>query len=160
MFTAPNLVHLLGVVLAVIALQAVRFESVRQSVRPWRLFVPAVLVLLCSLAVLGDLNVRGKEVWLIGFGLGIPFGVARAFWLRLRADHASRLVRLSPVRDAFFVVLAAGVLAAIEFATALGTGGGNKAVFAAVVALFAGYLGGRAVVTRMRVGTAIHLDMK
>lgn len=160
MFTALTLAHLLGILLAVIALLAVRFESTRRSVRAWRLFAPALLVLLCSLALLGDPNARGKEAWVIGLVLGTPFGVARAFWLRLRADHAARLVRLSPVRDAFFVTATAAVLAAIELVRALSTGGENKAIFAAAVALCAGYLGGRAVITRMRAGTAVHLDMK
>lgn len=160
MFTALALAHLLGILLAVFALLSVRFEGTRRSVRPWRLFVPTILVLLCSLALLGDFNARGKEVWLIGFLLGIPFGVARAFWLRLRTDHAARLVRMSPVRDGFFVAVTATALAAIELAMTLGRGGGNKAMFAAAVALCAGYLGGRAAITRMRAVTAVHLDMK
>ncbi len=161
MFAVLNLAYLLGVLLAVSGLWAVRFELNRRSVAPWPLFLPALVVLLCSLALLAGLSTRGRGIWVIAFVVGVPFGSARAFWLRLRTDYAAKLVRLSPVRDGMVVVAAVVVLAGVDVVMAFRTAGAeNKPLFVAAVALGAGYLAGRAVVTRSRARRAVHLDMR
>lgn len=162
MYSLLTLSHLLGVLLGVAGAWSIRFEARRKSVRVLRLFVPAALVLLCSLALLVGLSSRGRGIWLVGFLVGLPAGSARAFWLRLRSDHAAKLVRLSPVRDGLWVAVAASLFAAIDvFVTFRGQGDASASpLFAAGAALCAGYLVGRAVVTRSRSRTAIHLDMR
>ena len=159
MHSLLTLSHLLGVVLATAGAWSIRFEAKRRSVRAWRLFLPAALVILCSLALLTGLSNRGKGIWLIAFLVGLPAGVGRAFWLRLRSDHAAKLVRLSPVNDGFWVAGAAGLFAAIDVFVTLRNGSASPLV-AAGGALCAGYLGGRALLTWLRSRTAVHLDMK
>jgi hypothetical protein len=157
-----TLSHLLGVLLAVAGAWSIRFEAKRKSVRVWRLFLPAVLVLLCSLALLTGLSSRGRGIWLVAFLIGLPAGSVRAFWLRMRSDHAAKLVRLSPVRDGLWVAVAAGLFAAIDvFVTFRSQGDASASpLIAAGAALCAGYLGGRALVMRSRSRTALHLDMR
>src|ERR1700749_1663218 len=98
-----TLSHLLGVLLAAPGAWSIRFEIRRKSVRVWRLFLPAALVLLCSLALLVDQSSRGRGIWLVALLVGLPAGGARGFWLRMRFDHAAKLLRLSPVRDGLWV---------------------------------------------------------
>jgi hypothetical protein len=157
-----TLLHLLGVLLAAVAAWAIRFEVRRKSVPLWRLFLPAGLVLLCSLALLAGLSSRGRGIWVIAFVLGLPAGSARAFWLRMRSDHAAKVVRLSSVRDGFWFAAAAGAFAAIDVFVTLRSHADAPVspLFAAGAAFCAGYLGGRALVTRMRARKALHLDMR
>ncbi len=154
--------HLLGVLLAAAGAWSIRFETRRKSVRVWRLFLPAVLVLLCSLALLAGLSSRGRGIWLIAFLIGLPAGSARAFWLRMRSDHAAKLVRLSPVSDGLWAAVAAALFAAMDFFVTYRSQDDASAspLFAAGATLCAGYLGGRALVTRSRARTAVHLDMR
>lgn len=157
-----TLLHLLGVLLAAAAAWAIRFEARRKSVPLWRLFLPAALVLVCSLALLAGLSSRGRGIWVIAFVLGLPAGSARAFWLRMRSDHAAKVVRLSPARDGVWVAVAAGVFAAADVFVTLRSQAGAPVspLFAAGAAFCAGYLGGRALVTRARARKALHLDMR
>jgi hypothetical protein len=157
-----TLSHLLGVLLAAAGAWSIRFEIRRKAVRVWRLFLPAALVLLCSLALLVDLSSRGRGIWLVAFLVGLPAGSARAFWLRMRFDHAAKLLRLSPVRDGLWVAAVAGLFAAIDvFVTFRSQGDApTSPLFAAGAALCAGYLGGRALVSRTRSRAALHLDLR
>jgi hypothetical protein len=154
--------HLLGVLLAAAGAWSIGFETRRKSVQVWRLFLPTVLVLLCSLALLVGLSSRGRGIWLVAFLIGLPAGSVRAFWLRMRSDHATKLLRLSPVRDGLWVAVVAGLFAAIDvFVTYRSQGGASASpLLAAGAAFCAGYLGGRALVTRSRSRKALHLDMR
>jgi hypothetical protein len=154
--------HLFGVLFAAAAAWSIRFEARRKSVLLWRLFLPAALVLLCSLAVLAGQSSRGRGIWVIALVLGLPVGSARAFWLRMRSDHAAGVVRLSRVGDGFWAAVAAGVFAVIDAFVTLRSPAGVPVspLFAAGTAFCAGYLGGRALVTRTRARKALHLDMR
>lgn len=156
------LAHLLGVLLAVAATWSIRFELKRKAVPLWRLFLPAAFVLLCALALLAGLSNRGRGILVVAFLFGLAAGCARAFWLRLRFDHAAKLVRLSPARDGVWMAAMAGLFAAIDVFVALRSEAGAPAspLFAAGAIFCAGYLVGRAVVTRVRARDALHLDMR
>ena len=80
----------------------------------------------------------------------------------MRFDHAAKVVRLSPVRDGLWIAVAAGLFAAIDAFVTFRSPGGAPAspLFAAGAAFCAGYLGGRALVTRTRSRKALHLDMR
>lgn len=157
-----NLSHLLGVLLAVVGAWSIRFELKRKSVRVWRLFLPAAAVLLCSLALLGGLSTRGRGIWLVALLAGLPAGAVRGLWLRMRTDYAARLVRLSPVRDGLWTAVVAALLAVTDVFVTLRSeeDAPVSPLFAAGAALCAGYLGGRALVTRTRSRSAMHLDLR
>ena len=82
-------------------------------------------------------------------------------WLLMRADHASKLVRLSRVRDGVVVAFAAVVFAIIDVGVSFRAtqGAAPSPLFAAAVALCAGYLSGRAIVIAARSRSAQHRDM-
>ena len=142
-------------------LLAIRFELKGNAVPLWRFFIPALAILLCSLALLGGLSSRGRGLLMVALILGVASGSARAGWLLMRADHASRLVRLSRVRDGVWVAFAAVVFAMIDVGVTfrVAEGVAPSPVFAAAVALCAGYLSGRAIVIASRSRSAQHRDM-
>jgi len=154
--------HVGGVLLALLGLGAIRFELRRDPVPTWRLFLPALILLLCSVALLGGLSSRGRGIWLIGLIVGFPAGSVRALWLRMRTDHAVGLVRLSPVRDGVVVAAIALVFAAIDLAVVLraADSASPSPLFAAAVSLCAAYLSGRAIVTRTLSRRAQHRDLR
>jgi hypothetical protein len=154
--------HLFGALLAIAGLWAIRFELKRDAVPKWRFFLPAALILLCSLALLGGLSSRGRGIWLIALIVGVPSGSVRAVWLLMRADQAARLVRLSPVRDGVVAAFAAVAFAMIDAGVVfrVAEGAAPSPLFAAAVALCAGYLSGRAIVIRSRSESAQHRDLR
>lgn len=156
-----NATHLSGALLALAGLWTIRFESKRNAVPVWRFFLPALAILLCSLALLGGLSPRGRGILLVALVLGVPSGSVRAAWLLMRADHASKLVRLSPVRDGVVVAFAAVVFALIDLGVTfrVAEGAAPSPLFAAAVTLCAGYLSGRAIVIAARSRSAQHRDM-
>jgi hypothetical protein len=157
-----TLLHLFGVLLAAAGAWSIRFEARRKSVPLWRLFLPAVLVLLCALALLVGLSGRGRGILVVAFLIGVPAGSARAFWLRMRFDHAAKLVRLSPARDGLWVAGAAVLFAVIDVFVTLRSQSGAPAspLFAAGATFCAGYLGARALVTHSRSRKAMHIDLR
>ena len=161
MLPALNATHLFAALLAMAGLWAIRFEREGNAVPLWRFFLPALAILLCSLALLGGLSSRGRGILLVALILGVPSGSVRALWLLMRADHASKLVRLSRVRDGVVVAFAAVVFALIDVGVTfrVAEGAAPSPLFAAAVALCAGYLSGRAIVIASRSRSAQHRDM-
>ena len=158
----PILLNLFAVLLAVAGAWSILFEGRRKSVPLWRLLLPAVLVSLCALALLAGLSGRGRGILVVAFLIGIPAGSARAFWLRMRFDHAAKLVRLSPVRDGLWVAAEAVLFATIAMVVTFRSPGGaaSSPLFAAGATFCAGYLGARALVTHSRSRKAIHIDLR
>ena len=161
MLPALTTLHLFAALLAVAGFWAIRFELKGNPVPLWRFFVPALAILLCSLTLLGGLSSRGRGLLLVALILGVASGSVRAGWLLMRADHASKLVRLSRVRDGVWVAFAAVVFALIDVGVAfrVSEGAAPSPIFAAAVALCAGYLTGRAIVIASRSRSAQHRDM-
>ncbi len=162
MLPALYITHLFAALLALAGWWAIRFELKGNAVPLWRFFVPAAAILLCSLAMLGGLSSRGRGLLLVALFLGVASGSVRGLWLLMRADHASKLVRLSRVRDGLIVAFAAVVFAVIDVGVTFraAAGAAPSPVFAAAVALCAGYLTGRAIVIVSRSGSAQHRDMR
>ncbi len=155
-------IHFCAALLALAGFWAVRFELKGNAVPLWRFFVPALVILLCSLLLLGGLSSRGRGLLIVALILGVLSGCVRGVWLLMRADHASKLVRLSRVRDGVWIAFAAVVFAMIDVGVTFraAAGAAPSPVFAAAVALCAGYLSGRAIVIVSRSGSAQHRDMR
>jgi len=161
MLSALSLAHPLSLLLALVGAWSTRFEFTRVAVSLWRVFLPALAMLLCALAMLLGLSTRGKELWLLALLAGLPFGAARGFSLKLRTDHAARLLRVSPVKDGLWIVLAATALATVNLAATMAHGGASPVspLCASGVAMCAGALAGRAIALRLRARSAVHLDL-
>src|SRR5471030_2866185 len=140
MLPALTTLHLFAALLALAGFWAIRFELKGNAVPLWRYFVPALAILLCSLSLLGGLSSRGRGLLLVALILAVPSGSVRAGWLLMRADHASKLVRLSRVRDGVWVAFAAVVFAIVDVGVAFRApqNAAPSPVFAAAVALCAG----------------------
>ena len=161
MLPALTTLHLFAALLALAGFWTIRFELKGNAVPLWRFFLPALAILLCSLALLGGLSSRGRGILLVALILGVPSGSVRAAWLLMRADHATKLVRLSRVRDGVWVAFAAVVFAIVDVGVAfrVAEGAAPSPLFAAAVALCAGYLIGRAIVIASRSRSAQHRDL-
>jgi hypothetical protein len=162
MLSALHLTAPLSVLLALAGIWSTRFEFTREAVAPWRLFLPALLAFLCAAVLLPGLSAGGKEIWLLSALLGLPMGAMRGFSLRLRTDHAAHLVRISPVKDGHAVALLVAVIAVINLVAAMARGGISmiSPLYAAGIALCAGFLAGRSMALRLRARTAVHLDLR
>jgi hypothetical protein len=162
MLPALHFILPFSVLLALAGIWSSRFEFTREAVPPWRLFLPALFVFLCALILLLGLSALGKEVWVLSVLLGMPMGAARGLSLRLRTDHAAQLVRISPIKDGYWVALLATAIAIVDVVAAMGHGGASAAspLYSAGVAMCAGFLAGRSMALRLRARTAVHLDLR
>lgn len=159
-----NLLHLVLVLGAMVAVHLALREIRGRSMRRWRLFaLPAVSIGLAMILVLFELAAR-QPAWWFGatFVLGWAVGAVRGATMLLKVDQNFRLLRPTSQRALFWVTLAIPIAVGFEIGGAFAGPDGALWRLAGTLAmvLCAGLLTGRATALAFRLLNAPHVDLR
>lgn len=164
MVVAPlSLSNLLTLLMAIACLGSLAQQSRGEIVRLWKLAVPPTIAVgeaLVLLASVFEATIVHDAEWLLAALAGAAAGRMRGWSLPLMVDQTWRLVRLQRTVDAIVAAFCLIVVSLIDFASAaLEAPILPTDVTAALAALFAGYIGGRAVAIFIRAQRQPHVGL-
>lgn len=162
MVMAPlSLSNVLTMLVALACLGSLAQQSRGDIVRLWKLAVPpslAVAEALMLLAGMFEATLYHDAQWLIAALIGTIVGRMRGWSVPLLVDQTWRLVRLPPTFDAIVAAVCLIGVATVDFVSAaLEEPIVAPDQVAAAAALFAGYIGGRAVALFLRAQRQPHV---
>lgn len=162
--TAPlSLSNLITVVLAVICLSTILPQARGNVVKIWRLAMPACLAMVEAFILLAgvfDADLASDVEWLAALLIGGVAGRMRGWALAMQVDQASSLMRQRRSADGTIAAMALVLLALIDFTSAaLQEVWIDPEHLAAAAALFAGFLGSRALAMAVRTTRLPHNEL-
>jgi hypothetical protein len=158
-----SLSNVLTVFVAALCVWTIMPQSRGGIVKLWQLAIPACLAAAEALVLLAgvfDANLANDAEWLAALIVGGVIGRMRGWALDAQVDQMRRLVRLQPALDGLIAAIALVALAAIDLISAalLDPVVAHEHV-AAGAALFAGFIGARAIAIATRATRAPHVEL-
>jgi hypothetical protein len=154
MIAPLSLSNVLTVFFAAVCLWTIVPQARGGTVKLWRLAVPPTLATVQALVLLAgvfDATLTHDAEWVAAAALGAMLGRMRGWTLPIEVDRTHDLVRLRPSIDGHLAALGLVILAAIDFTSAsLEDPVVPTDCVAACAALFAGYIGCRALSIAVR----------
>lgn len=159
-----NLLHLVLVIGAMVAVHLALREIRGRSMRAWRLFaLPATALVLAMILVLFQLAARQPSWWFgaVFAGAG-AVGAVRGATMLLKVDQNFRRLRPTSRRALFWVTLAIPIAIGVEIGGAMVGAAGAPLRLAATFAMVvcAGLLTGRTAALAFRLLHAPHEDLR
>jgi hypothetical protein len=158
-----SLANLITVVLAATCLSTILPQARGDVVKIWRLAMPACLALVVTFVLLAgvfDADLGTDAEWLGALLLGGLAGRIRGWTMVMEVDQASGLVRQRRSADGTLAAAALVLLALLDFASAAARLTWIEAEHvAAASALFAGFVGGRALAMAVRASRLPHREL-
>jgi hypothetical protein len=158
-----SLSNVLTVLAALVCLWTMSPQSNGGVWRLWRLATPAAfgsVVALVLLAGVFDATWQHDVEWLTALALGSLIGRTRGWTLPVAIDQMWGLVRLPKSKDGLLASLGIVLMSAIDFTSAtLEEPVVEPQHVAAAAALFAGFIGGRALAIIVRSTRAPHVQL-
>lgn len=163
MIAPLSLSNLITVVLAVICLSTILPQARGNVVKIWRLAMPACLAMVEAFILLAgvfEADFASDAEWLAALVVGGIAGRMRGWALAIEVDQASGLMRQRRSPDGTIAASALVLLALIDFASAaLREVWIDQEHLAAAAALFAGFLGTRALAMAVRTTRLPHHEL-
>ena len=163
MIAPLSLSNLITVVLAVICLSTILPQARGNVVKIWRLAMPASLAMVEAFILLAgvyDADFATDAEWLAALIVGGLVGRSRGWAMAMQVDQASSLMRQRRSPDGTIAASALVLLALTDFTSAaLQEVWIDPAHMAAAAALFAGFLGGRALAMAVRTTRLPHHEL-
>ncbi len=163
MIAPLSLSNVLTVLVALLCLWTMSPQARGGVLRIWRLGIPACFAAVQALVLLAgvfDASFAHDAEWVVGLAIGAIIGRMRGWTMAVSVDHMRWLVRLPRASDGWLAAVALVVLAGIDFTSAaLEIPVVEPQHVAAAAALFAGYIGGRALSLVVRSERAPHVEL-
>ena len=163
MIAPLSLSNLITVVLAVICLSTILPQARGNVVKIWRLAMPACLAMVVAFILLAgvfDADLATDAEWLGALIVGAVGGRMRGWALAMEVDQASSLMRQRRSADGTIAASALVLLTLIDFTSAaLHEVWVDPEHLAAAAALFAGFLGSRALAMAVRTTRLPHHEL-
>ena len=163
MIAPLSLSNLITVVLAVICLSTILPQARGNVVKIWRLAMPASLAMveaIILLAAVYDADLATDAAWLAALLVGGVGGRTRGWALAMQVDQTSSLMRQRQSADGTIAASALVLLALTDFTSAaLQEVWIDPGHLAAAAALFAGFLGSRALAMAVRTTRLPHHEL-
>jgi hypothetical protein len=163
MIAPLSLSNLITVVLAVICLSTILPQARGNVVKIWRLAMPACLAMVEAFVLLAsvfDADFASDAMWLTALVVGGMAGRMRGWAMAMQVDQTSSLMRQRRSADGTIAALALVLLALVDFASAaLREVWIDQEHLAAASALFAGFLGARALAMAVRTARLPHQEL-
>lgn len=163
MIAPLSLSNLITVVLAVICLSTILPQARGNVVKIWRLAMPACLAMVVAFILLAsvfDADLATDAEWLGALLVGAVAGRMRGWALAMEVDQASSLMRQRRSADGTIAASALVLLTLIDFTSAaLHEVWIGPEHLAAAAALFAGFLGSRALAMAVRTARLPHHEL-
>ena len=158
-----SLSNVLTVLAALVCLWTMSPQANGGVWRLWRLAMPAAFAAVVALVLLAgvfDATWQHDVEWLVAFTLGGLVGRTRGWSLPVAIDQMWGLVRLPKAKDGLLAAFGIVAMAALDFTSAtLEEALVGPQHIAAGAALFAGFIGGRAVAIIVRSTRAPHVQL-
>lgn len=163
MIAPLSLSNLITVVIAVICLSTILPQARGNVVKVWRLAMPASLGMVEAFVLLAgvfEADLASDAEWLAALFVGGMAGRMRGWSMAMEVDQTSSLMRLRRSADGTMAAAGLVLVALIDF--------GSAAVrevwidpehLAAAAALFAGFLGGRALAMAVQISRQPHHEL-
>jgi hypothetical protein len=163
MISPLSLSNVLTVLVALLCLWTMSPQARGGVLRIWRLGIPACFAAVEALMLLAgvfDATFAHDAEWVIGLAIGAVLGRMRGWTMTVAVDHARALVRLPRASDGRLAAVAMVVLSGIDFVSSLLEDSTIEPQYvAAAAALFAGYIGGRALALVVRSQRSPHVEL-
>ena len=163
MISPLSLSNLVTVIFAAICLWTIAAQARGNIVKLWRLAIPASFAAIEAFVLLAsvfDANLESDAEWLIAAVIGVAVGRMRGWAIALEVDRQHDLVRQHRAADGPLAAIGLVLLALTDFASsALQEPLLDPQHTAAAAALFAGYLGGRALAIAVRTARLPHVEL-
>lgn len=163
MIAPLSLSNLITVILAVICLSTILPQARGNVVKIWRLAMPACLAMVVAFILLAgvfDADITTDAAWLGALLVGAVAGRMRGWALAMQVDQAASLMRQRRSADGTIAALALVLLALLDFTSAaLREVWIDAEYLAAAAALFAGFLGSRALAMAVRTTRLPHHEL-
>jgi hypothetical protein len=163
MIAPLSLSNVLTVLVSLLCLWTMSPQARGGVFRIWRLGIPACFAAVEAMVLLAgvfDATFAHDAEWVVGLIIGAIVGRMRGWSMTVAVDHTRWLVQLPRTSDGRFAAMALVVLAGIDFTSAaLEDPIIECQHVAAAAALFAGYIGGRALSLVVRSERAPHVEL-
>lgn len=163
MIAPLSLTNLITVIVAVTCLSTILPQARGSAVKIWRLAMPACLGLVEAFVLLAGVfepDLASDAEWLAALLLGGMVGRTRGWSMAIEVDQASGLMRQRRSADGMIAATALVLLALIDFGSAAYREPWiDPEHVAAAAALFAGFLGGRALAMATRTSRLPHHEL-
>jgi len=163
MISPLSLSNVLTVLVALLCLWTMSPQARGGVLRVWRLGIPACFAAVEALVLLAgvfDATFVHDAEWVACLAIGAILGRMRGWSMAVAVDHTQWLVRLPRASDGWLAAIALVGLAGIDFVSAaLDDALIEPPYVAAAAALFAGYIGGRALSLVVRSERAPHVEL-